>query len=78
MFLSFATGDRYWSGRGEIIEPVHDIAESFMLVVATDVAVPTAEAYRGFDASRLTNEAPESILRVCRFMAESGDLAIKR
>ena len=61
-------------GRGEIVESVGDISEPRMLVVTPDVDVSTASAYRRIDASRLTNEGVESILRVCRFMAKSGDL----
>jgi len=61
-------------GRGEIIESVGDISEPSMLLVTADIAVPTAAAYGRIGASGLTNAGAESILRVCRFMAKSGDL----
>jgi 4-diphosphocytidyl-2-C-methyl-D-erythritol kinase len=70
-------GTAIGSGRGEIIEPVGDIAEAFILLVTPNVSVSTAEAYRRLDESRLTNQTAESILRVCRFMAESRDLRDK-
>jgi 4-diphosphocytidyl-2-C-methyl-D-erythritol kinase len=70
-------GTAMGTGRGEIIEQVGDIDEKFMLVVIPDVNVSTHQAFQRIDASNLTKDEPESILRVCRFMAESGDLRNK-
>jgi len=67
-------GTAIGSGRGEVVETVGDITEPSMLVATPEVAVSTAMVYGRIDASGLTNEGVESILRVCRFMAKSGDL----
>jgi len=67
-------GTAIGSSRGEVIERVDDIIEPFMLLVTPAVSVPTHEAYERLRHAGLTKEEAESILRVCRFMAESGDL----
>jgi 4-diphosphocytidyl-2-C-methyl-D-erythritol kinase len=61
-------------GRGEIIEPIDEIEEQFILIVTPNVRVSTREAFRRIDAPTLTNEALDHILRVCRLEAESLDL----
>jgi len=63
--------------RGETLEPVADIREESMLVVTPSVDVSTGEAFKRVNPRNLTKGDPESILRVCRFAAESGDLCNK-
>ena len=61
-------------GRGELIEPLNDFDEQFMLIVTPKIRVSTREAYKRINASALTKEASDHILRVCRLEAESLDL----
>lgn len=61
-------------GRGEVIEPIADKVEHFMLIVTPDVSVPTRDAYAGLAAPNLTNVDLNRILRVCRLEAENLDL----
>lgn len=70
-------GSAMGTGRGEIIEEAADITENFLLVVTPDAEVSTTAAFSRFDPLGLTKAWPESILRVCRLMAESGDLRDK-
>lgn len=70
-------GTAIGTDRGDVIEPVEDLREEFMLVVTPNVHVSTREAFKRCDASNLTKHDPESILRVCRFTAGSGDLRDK-
>jgi len=67
-------GTALGTGRGEQIGPLRDFEENCLLLVAPDVAVPTARAFEDLRASNLTNEAVNRILRVCRLEAESLDL----
>ena len=61
-------------GRGELIEPLNDLEEQFVLIVTPKVRVSTREAFKRIDAATLTNEALDHILRDCRLEAESLDL----
>ena len=61
-------------GRGELIEPLSDLDEQFILIVTPKVRVSTREAFKRIDAATLTNEALDHILRDCRLEAESLDL----
>ncbi len=61
-------------GRGELIEPLSDLAEQFVLIITPRVRVSTREAFKRIEAATLTNEALEHILRVCRLEAKSLDL----
>lgn len=61
-------------GRGEIVEPLTDFNEQFVLIVTAKARVSTREAFRRIDAVTLTNEGLEHILRVCRLEANSLDL----
>ncbi|MGH7783263.1 MAG: 4-(cytidine 5'-diphospho)-2-C-methyl-D-erythritol kinase [Candidatus Binatia bacterium] len=70
-------GTAIGTGRGEIIGSGLDINEKFMLVVTPNVSISTKEAFARIDASGLTKAASKSILRDCRFIAESGDLRDK-
>ncbi len=67
-------GTAIGTGRGEIIEPISDLEEKFLLIVTPKVRVSTREAFRGIDAATLTKEASNHILRVCRLEADSLDL----
>jgi 4-diphosphocytidyl-2-C-methyl-D-erythritol kinase len=61
-------------GRGTDILPVNEREEKFMLVVAPQIDVPTAQAFAGLNAGGLTNQTPESILKYCRSEAEKLNL----
>ena len=60
-------------GRGEIVEPIGDFSEEFMLVVTPDVAVATRDAFNRLKARSLTKQDSERILRLCRLELESAD-----
>ncbi len=71
----FFGGTALGAGRGTEIFPLNEESEEeFMLVVAPPVDVPTAAAFAGLNAARLTNRAPESILKICRIEAEKLNL----
>ncbi|MEJ7625185.1 MAG: 4-(cytidine 5'-diphospho)-2-C-methyl-D-erythritol kinase [Pyrinomonadaceae bacterium] len=67
-------GTAIGSGRGEIIEPVDDTAELFLLIVTPEIAVPTRDAFQNLNRPILTTEEQESILRDCREQALDLDL----
>ena len=67
-------GTAIGTGRGELIEPLDDADEQYMLVVTPDVRVLTRDAFAGIAASSLTSEAQKRNLAVCRKEAESLDL----
>jgi 4-diphosphocytidyl-2-C-methyl-D-erythritol kinase len=60
-------------GRGEVIEPIEDFREDFMLVVAPDVAVATRDAFKRLNARSLTKQEAKRKLQICRFDLESAD-----
>jgi 4-diphosphocytidyl-2-C-methyl-D-erythritol kinase len=60
-------------GRGEIVEPIEDFAEEFMVVVAPNVAVATRDAFKRLMARNLTKQESKRILRNCRFDLEAAD-----
>ena len=70
----FFGGTAFGRGRGTEIFPVDELEEKFMLVVAPKIDVPTAEAFAGLKALRLTNQSTESILKHCRSEAEKLNL----
>lgn len=71
----FFGGTALGTGRGTEISPVDEQREEkFMLVVAPEIDVPTAAAFNGLNAARLTNQPPESILKHCRSEAEKLNL----
>ncbi|HEX8250600.1 MAG TPA: 4-(cytidine 5'-diphospho)-2-C-methyl-D-erythritol kinase [Pyrinomonadaceae bacterium] len=70
----FFGGTAGGGGRGTEIFPVDEREEKFMLVVAPKIDVPTAKAFAGLKALRLTNQPPESILKLCRSEAEKLNL----
>ena len=67
-------GTAVGTGRGEVIESVHDVDERCMLVVTPDVSVSTQDAFAGIGALNLTAETRKRSLTVCRNEAESLDL----
>ena len=71
-FLSGGTA--FGTGRGEIIEPVDDSNESYMLIVTPNISVSTKDAFERINPETLTNEGLNHILHVCRLEAESQDL----
>jgi 4-diphosphocytidyl-2-C-methyl-D-erythritol kinase len=58
-------GTAVGGGRGTDIVPVEDIEESFLLVVAPQIAISTALAFAGLNAPVLTKESSKSTLEVC-------------
>jgi 4-diphosphocytidyl-2-C-methyl-D-erythritol kinase len=70
----FHGGTALGAGRGTEILPVDETEEKFMLVVTPPVDVPTKNAFAGLNAPALTNQAPESILKICRSEAEKLNL----
>ncbi|HLM01885.1 MAG TPA: 4-(cytidine 5'-diphospho)-2-C-methyl-D-erythritol kinase [Pyrinomonadaceae bacterium] len=72
----FFGGTALGTGRGTEISPVDERQpnEKFMLVVAPEIDVPTAAAFEGLNAARLTNHSPKSILKICRIEAEKLNL----
>ena len=67
-------GTAIGTGRGEVIEPVGDITEEFILVVTPNARVATRDAFERLNAATLTNTDVNRILRVCRTEAESLNL----
>src|SRR5258708_5159463 len=67
-------GTAIGTGRGEMIEPIADREEQFMLVVTPNASVSTRDAFERLNATTLTNAGLNRILRVCRLEAESLDL----
>ncbi|HEX8735937.1 MAG TPA: 4-(cytidine 5'-diphospho)-2-C-methyl-D-erythritol kinase [Pyrinomonadaceae bacterium] len=70
----FFGGTALGTGRGTEIFSIDEREEKFMLVVAPEIDVPTAQAFAGLNALRLTNRTPESILKYCRSEAEKLNL----
>ena len=60
-------------GRGEIVEPIEDFREQFVLVVTPDVAVATRDAFKRLKVRSLTKQESKRILQICRFDLESAD-----
>lgn len=60
-------------GRGEVVEPIEDFCEKYVLIVTPDVAVATREAFRRLNVRGLTKQESERILRICRSDLESAD-----
>lgn len=60
-------------GRGEVVEPIKDFDEKYMLIVTPDVAVPTRDAFGRLKAATLTKQDSKRILQICRFDLESAD-----
>jgi len=50
------------TGRGELIEPINDAQEPFVLIVTPNVRVSTRAAFSKIDVPTLTNEALDHIL----------------
>lgn len=64
-------GTAIGTGRGEIIEPIENADEPFLLIVTPDVRVSTKVAFERINAPTLTKEGLEHILHVCRDEAGS-------
>jgi 4-diphosphocytidyl-2-C-methyl-D-erythritol kinase len=60
-------------GRGEIVEPIEDFREEYMLVVTPDIAVATREAFKRLQLLTLTRQESKRRLQICRFDLESAD-----
>lgn len=62
----FYGGTALGSGRGELIEPLPDFEQKYMMIVTPAIAVPTSAAFGGLNLLPLTKNDPESILELCR------------
>ena len=60
-------------GRGEVIEPITEFTEKYMLVVSPNVAVATREAFKRLNLPALTKQESARKLQICRFELESAD-----
>ncbi len=69
----FGGGTALGTGRGTDILPLDDWTEKHILIVTPDINVPTAQAFAGLNAPRLTNKTPKSILQICRDDAQTLD-----
>jgi 4-diphosphocytidyl-2-C-methyl-D-erythritol kinase len=70
----FTGGTALGSGRGEIVAPLPDIEEKFIIIVTPDAAVSTGESFSRLNAAGLTITDPKRILQICRFDAKFPDL----
>lgn len=66
----FYGGTALGIGRGTEIVEIKEIDEKYLLVVTPNISVPTPLAFAKFNAPRLTNIAPKSILKICSDEAE--------
>lgn len=62
----FFGGTAIGHGRGELIEPLPDIEQKYMIIAKPAIAVPTSDAFRRLNLQPLTKNDPESILKLCR------------
>ena len=60
-------------GRGEIVEPIEDFTEKYLLVVAPNVSVATRDAFKRLNVRALTKQESKRRLQICRFDLESAD-----
>jgi 4-diphosphocytidyl-2-C-methyl-D-erythritol kinase len=60
-------------GRGEIVEPIEDFCEGYMLVVSPNVSVATRDAFKRLNVRALTKQESDRRLQICRFDLESAD-----
>jgi 4-diphosphocytidyl-2-C-methyl-D-erythritol kinase len=60
-------------GRGEIVEPITEFVEEYVLVVTPNVAVATREAFKRLSLPSLTKQESKRKLQICRFDLESAD-----
>ncbi|MGQ0540237.1 MAG: 4-(cytidine 5'-diphospho)-2-C-methyl-D-erythritol kinase [Blastocatellia bacterium] len=67
-------GTAIGTGSGTEIEETTQINERYLIIVTPNVAISTRQAFERLRAPNLTNIDPESILRVCRFGADSLNL----
>ncbi len=70
----FYGGTALGTGRGTEIQPLANIAENFLLIVAPPISVSTAEAFGRLSMADLTNKSSKSILQICRYEAEGLNL----
>lgn len=69
----FEGGTAIGTQRGDVIESVVDVGEEFMIIVAPNVRVSTADAFAGLAAPALTKSGADIILTVCRNAARPFD-----
>ncbi len=67
----FTGGTAIGSGRGNIILPIADIEENFMIIVTPNVDVSTAEAYKRLGSPNLTIYDSNRILKLCHNEAKN-------
>ena len=59
------------TGRGEILEPLTDVDEQFLVLATPQIAVNTAQAFKSLGRESLTDPDSESTLALCRRDAQS-------
>lgn len=62
----FTGGTAFGTGLGTKINSLSDLSKTELLIVTPNVSVPTAEAYKSLNATRLTKKKGESILASSR------------
>ncbi len=70
----FAGGTALGGGRGEVITPISDVEEPFMIIVSPRFGVETASAFRALNADFLTENTENPNLLVSRL--EGGRLNV--
>ena len=66
-------GTALGAGRGEIVEPIKEINEQYLLIVTPQINIPTAAVFGSLAAQALTKQGPDNNLTVCREDVESFD-----
>lgn len=69
----FTGGTALGKGLGTELSPLEDMPKKQLLVVTPNVSVPTAEAYKALNASRLTKKSLVSILASSRWSEVIAD-----
>jgi 4-diphosphocytidyl-2-C-methyl-D-erythritol kinase len=64
-------GTALGTGRGEVVEPVGEVDEAFLVIVRPPVEVPTGQAFASLGAKNLTDIDSESTLSFCRREAQN-------
>jgi 4-diphosphocytidyl-2-C-methyl-D-erythritol kinase len=66
----FFGGTALGTGRGTDLEPLPDVFERALVLIAPDVHIPTGPAFELLARPGLTKDSPDFILNVCRNLAE--------
>jgi len=61
-------------GIGELLDPLEDLEQRFLLILKPNVNISTADAYRALDERSLTSLNPKTILSTSRRTADSDKI----